>query len=128
MSKKLEDFIKSNRDAFDDKTPPRQVWNNIQEALPARSAKPWYDNLLMWRAAAVVFMCLSIYLLIPKNGVEPNTVAVNEFNDVEAFYTTQISQKVALIDQIAGDDSGDDFTQDFQQLEAMYLVLKEEWK
>jgi hypothetical protein len=129
MSDQLEDFIKANRDRFDDKEAPESVWKNIRRTLPVPS-KPWYDNLLLWRAAAVIFMALSLYLLIPKsNAATENTrVAVNEFNDVEAFYTSQISQKVALIEEISGSESGDEFTQDFQQLEAMYNVLKEEWK
>ena len=55
-------------------------------------------------------------------------MAVNEFNDVEEFYTAQISQKVALIEEVSGSSSTDEFTQDFKQLEAMYNVLKEEWK
>jgi hypothetical protein len=129
MSDRLEDFIKSNRDAFDDKEVPEAAWENIRKTLPARSS-PWYDNLTVWRVAAMLFMALSIYLLVPKfaGSSEGNKVAVNEFNDVEAFYNTQISQKVALIEEISGTSTTDEFTSDFQQLEAMYNVLKEELK
>jgi hypothetical protein len=130
MGDKLDDFIRENRAAFDDKEPPESVWNNVKATLPMEKGKPWYDNLLMWRAAAVLFMATSIYLMVPKLSLmsETNSVAVREFNDVEAFYTGQISQKVALIEQITRGDDAEAFTQDFQQLEAMYLVLKEEWK
>lgn len=130
MSDQLDDFIKQNRSAFDDKEPPEKVWKEIQRSLPAVQAKPWYDNLVLWRAAAAIFMALSLYLLIPGSGSQNDSskVAVNEFNDVEAFYTAQISQKVALIEEVSGSSSTDEFTQDFQQLEAMYNVLKEEWK
>jgi hypothetical protein len=130
MSDQLEDFIKHNRDAFDDKEAPESAWNNIRTTLPVVST-PWYNSLTVWRAAAAVFLALSIYLLIPMGSVvndNNSKVAVNEFNDVEAFYTSQISQKVALIEEISGSESGDEFTKDFQQLEAMYNVLKEEWK
>jgi hypothetical protein len=129
MSDKLEDFIRSNRSSFDDKEPPAGAWENIRKTLPGASA-PWYDNLMLWRVAAVIFMALSFYLLIPKatNTADNSKLAVNEFNDVEAFYTTQISQKVALIEEISGTETSDELTQDFQQLEAMYNVLKEEWK
>jgi hypothetical protein len=127
MSDELEDFIKNNRDAFDDKEPPESAWKNIQRSLPIAS-KPWYDNLVLWRAAAMIFMALSFYLLIPRFDRENSKVADSEFNDVEAFYTTQISQKVALIEEFSGAESKGEFTRDFQQLEAMYNVLKEEWK
>jgi hypothetical protein len=129
MSDQLDDFIQKNRDAFDDKEAPEDVWLNISKNIPLLRSAPWYDNLLLWRAAAVIFMAFSIYLLIPKqnDSTESGKVAVREFNDVEAFYNTQISEKVALIEEISKGES-DEFSQDFQQLEAMYLVLKEEWK
>lgn len=129
MSDQLSDFIKANRSAFDDKEPPESVWPGIQKSLPGKSPR-WYDSLTVWRAAAMIFMALSIYLLAAKSGQLPdsNKLSMNEFNDVEAFYTAQISQKVALIEEVSGSSSTDEFTQDFQQLEAMYNVLKEEWK
>jgi hypothetical protein len=129
MSDKLEDFIRSNRNEFDDKEPPEGAWENIRKTLPG-SSSPWYDNLMLWRAAAVIFMVLSLYLLIPKSTqtTDSSKLAVTEFNDVEAFYTMEISEKVALIEEISGPETNDELTQDFQQLEAMYNVLKEEWK
>jgi hypothetical protein len=129
MSDQLDDFIKANRSAFDDKEPPEHVWRKIKETLPGTSV-PWYNSLALWRAAAMIFLVLSIYLLIPKDLkiAETNSVALNEFNDVETFYNSQISQKVALIEEFSGSTSTEEFTQDFQQLEAMYNVLKEEWK
>jgi hypothetical protein len=127
MSDQLENFIRNNRNAFDDKEPPESAWRNIQRSL-TRSSSPWFDNLIVWRAAAMIFMALSFYLLIPKFDKENSRAADSEFNDVEAFYTTQISQKVALIEEFSGAESKGEFTRDFQQLEAMYNVLKEEWK
>jgi hypothetical protein len=87
----------------------------------------------VWRAAAMVFMALSIYLLIPENGgvameQSNNDVNAAEFKDVEAFYFQQISEKVELIDDYQRLDGLNGFTHDFQQLEAMYMVLKEEMK
>jgi hypothetical protein len=57
-----------------------------------------------------------------------NTQALNEFTDVEAFYVQQISHKVELIGEFTESDGLNGFTRDFQQLEAMYQVLKEEMK
>lgn len=123
----LEDFIHQNRDAFDDKEPPRKIWKSIEASLFGRSL---WNSLSLWRAAAVLFMVLSGYLLINRHDgakVEQKDVVLNEFRDVEAFYIQQIADKVELIDEFS--QSGlNGYTRDFHQLEAMYMVLKEEFK
>jgi hypothetical protein len=129
MKDSLEDFVGKNRAAFDDKEPSQKVWRNITRGLALKSSSLW-QSVALWRAAAVVFMALSGYLLIPKDVKTTGNadVAVAEFNDVEEFYIQQISEKVELIDEFQRNDGLNGFTQDFQQLEAMYMVLKEEMK
>jgi hypothetical protein len=126
----LENFIRTNREAFDEKVPPSAVWDRISGRFPAKKNSGWWNNVTVWRAAAVIFMAMSVYFAIPKGTRVGDTdkLAAKEFGDVEAFYTRQISQKVELIEEISRGDVEDEFTQDFQQLEAMYLVLKEELK
>lgn len=134
MKDKLEDFIRENRSAFDDQEPAEKNWRNIEASLKMSENK-WWNSLAVWRAAAVIFMALSGYLLIPKTQEEQivqqspaEDKALSEFNDVEAFYVQQISEKVDLIDEFQRNEGLNGYTQDFQQLEAMYLVLKEEMK
>jgi hypothetical protein len=127
MKDRMEDFIRDNRKAFDDKEPSDKVWAAIERNI--FSTQSVWNSLTLWRAAAVIFLALSIYLLIPKDKIGANAVALREFNDVESFYIKEISNKVKLIDEIQKGDIGlNGFTQDFQQLEAMYFVLKEEMK
>jgi hypothetical protein len=135
MSDRLKDFIDENRNAFDDKEPSEKVWNKVDKALFSASARTvWYNSLTLWRAAAVIFMALSIYLVVPKNQAEQkqiakdSEVALREFTDVENFYVQQISEKVQLIDGFDRNEGMNGFTKDFQQLEAMYNVLKEDMK
>lgn len=129
MKDRLEEFIRDNREAFDDKEPSEKVWTNISASLRMRRTNVW-DSVALWRAAAVIFMVLCGYLLIPKEPV--NTIAKDnvsaEFADVEAFYFRQISEKVEMIDEFQKNEGLNGFTHDFQQLEAMYMVLKEEMK
>jgi hypothetical protein len=125
---RLENFIRQNRNAFDDKEPSEKVWSNIERSLPFSGRSLWWNSVGLWRAAAVIFMALSAYLLIPKTQARQNDVALKEFTDVEAFYAQQISEKVELIDGFQRNEGLNGFTHDFQQLEAMYLVLKEEMK
>ena len=127
MKENVEDFIRGNRSAFDDKEPSEKVWHGIERNL--FSTRSLWNSVTLWRAAAVIFMALSVYLLIPKDRIGSNAVALKEFNDVESFYIKQISDKVELIDDFQKTEIGlNGFTHDFQQLEAMYLVLKEEMK
>lgn len=128
---KLENFIRQNRNAFDDKEPSEKVWAEVDRSLS--TSRSWWNSVVLWRAAAVVFMALSLYLLLPKGAIkQQNQIALKEFTDVEAFYIKQISEKVELIDEFqpqAEEGEGlNGFTHDFKQLEAMYLVLKEEIK
>lgn len=129
MNDHLEDFIRKNRQGFDDKEPSGKVWRNIEASMKF-SSRNWWNSVGLWRAAAVVFMILSTYLLIPKSIIKsPATdIAANEFKDVEAFYFQQISEKVELIDGFQKNEGLNGFTQDFKQLEAMYMILKEEMR
>ncbi|HEY4655171.1 MAG TPA: hypothetical protein VIH22_11695 [Cyclobacteriaceae bacterium] len=127
MKQRLEDFIRQNRDAFDDKKPDEKVWRGVASALPA-TRKPVWNNVSMWRAAAILFMALSVYLVLPDHVrvIGSDMETLNEFRDVEAFYFQQISDKVRLIDTYERSEGLNGFTQDIHQLEAMYMVLKEE--
>jgi predicted CoA-binding protein len=127
MKKRLEEFIDQNRDAFDDKVPGEKVWKNIEASLPF-SRKSLWNNTSIWRAAAILFMGLSIYMFVPKNAGSRNSgeKMLNEFQDVERFYVQEISEKVQLIDGYERSDGLSGFTKDIDQLEAMYMVLKEQ--
>jgi hypothetical protein len=128
MSKKLEEFIQKNREQFDDRTPRASVWNRIEENLWDKPVPLW-NNVVMWRAAAVLLLALSGYLYASRPHVEKSNPAVvaKEFSEVERFYTAQINEKIKLIHDLKGEGLNG-FTHDFQQLEAMYNVLKEELK
>jgi len=131
MSDSLENFIRKNREAFDDKTPPEGTWDRIEKSLPPARKTSLWNSAPLWRAAAVIFMALSIYLIIPKHIPKSpggNDTALRDFNDIEKFYVEQISEKVELIDEFQRHDGVEGFTNDFKQLEAMYAVLKEEMK
>lgn len=128
MKDELEDFVHQNRDAFDDREPSPGLWKRIDRSFnPAPAA--WWNQVVIWRAAAVIFMALSGFLFLNQAPARvPNTQALKEFSDVEAFYFQQISNKEDMIDAFERNEGLNGFTQDFQQLDAMYLVLKEEMK
>ncbi|HEY3430430.1 MAG TPA: hypothetical protein VGK39_07125 [Cyclobacteriaceae bacterium] len=128
MKNQLEDFIRQNKAAFDDQEPSEKIWKNIRQQLFITTSL--WNSVVIWRAAAVVLLGLCIYLAIQKivDNRDKN-LALSEFNDVENFYVSQISEKVEQIKASRGQDMGmNGFTHDFQQLEAMYQVLKEEMR
>ena len=128
MKDQLENFIRRNREAFDDKEPSASLWNRIERSLDKRTRR-WTIPVAYWRAAAIFFMALSAYLLIPKQvDRSENALAMKEFSDVEAYYVQEISSKVDLIREFKRNDGLNGYTEDFRQLEAMYQVLKEEMK
>lgn len=131
MKDPLEEFIHQNRSGFDDREPSKKVWRNVEKAMAFEKQGLW-NSVMLWRAAAIVFMALSGYLLIPEPESRDSSVtadaSLNEFKDVEAFYVKQISEKVGMIDEFQKSDRLNGYTQDFQRLEAMYMVLKDEMK
>jgi len=127
MKESMENFIRQNKAAFDDKEPSEKVWKKINNTL-FNTTSLW-NSLTMWRAAAVLLFGVCVYLLVPKLGERQDRLAMNEFKDIESYYFTQISEKTDLLKEFEGADTGlNGYTSDFQQLEAMYQVLKEEMK
>ena len=128
MKDQLENFIRENKTGFDNQEPSEKVWATIQKNL--FGTRSLWNSVVVWRAAAVVLLGLCIYMAIPRvTNHYDKKVALTEFNDVESFYISQISEKVDQIEESKGQEMGlNGFTHDFQQLEAMYQVLKEEMK
>lgn len=132
MKDSLKDFIARNREAFDDQELPENTWHKIESRL-AEGKRPFWNSLVIWRAAAAVFLGLAVYAFATKNSITPTqkkelaTLQV-EFKDLESFYSSEIATKVALIESLESPENIDPFTQDYQKLDAMYLVLKEEMK
>lgn len=77
MSKKLEQFVKDNRDEFDKFEPGPVVWNNIQQQLkrpPEKKGILISMNVLRWSAAAAVIILLGVgvyYFISNSNNHQP---------------------------------------------------------
>jgi hypothetical protein len=129
MSHSIDEFIKSNRDKFNDKEPSEKVWKAIENTLQQMNQGSFWNSLTVWRAAALAFFCLSLYLFAktPNSSSKTTLTQQNEFTDLESFYANQIAEKTELINHFEPADE-EQFTQDFQKLDAMYQVLREEMK
>ncbi len=129
MKDTLKDFIGRNRPAFDDKEPSDKVGERINAELIKPSL---WNSIIVWRIAAALLLGLSAYLFISKDptALKKREVArlQIEFNDLESFYSNQIAEKIAMISGLDATGEHQQFTQDFQKLDAMYQVLAEEMK
>ncbi len=132
MKDSLKDFIHQNRDGFDDKQPGEKTWGKIEATLPASKTISLWNSVSIWRAAAILFLGLATYFFMTGNqsSLQKREVAKlqGEFSDIEVYYSSEIAEKVAMINHFDESHESDQFTQDFQKLEAMYQVLKEQMK
>ncbi len=123
MKDRLEEFVKANRGSFDEETPGTHVWKGINQNLPGkRNNYSW-----LWQAAAVFFFATSVYLFVNRlQPVEKQVASGDNFSQVEDFYFREINQKRALIHDLS--ESGVSAEAELQKLDAMYLVLKEQFR
>lgn len=132
MKDSLKDFIHQHRDGFDDKTPGEKAWNKIEASLPAGKTISLWNSVSVWRAAAILFLGLASYFFVTGNQStrQKKELATlqGEFSDLEMFYSSEIAEKVELINHFDQTHESDQFTQDFKKLDAMYQVLKEQMK
>lgn len=128
MKDSLEDFIRQNKAAFDDKQPAEKNWKKISNDIFAK--RSIWNSVRVWRAAAVILLGVCIYLAVPRlQDRKESALALNEFRDIESFYISQIANKMDQLSDQRGPEVGlNGFTHDFKQLDAMYQVLKEEMK
>ncbi len=130
MKDRLDDFIKQNREGFDQLEPSPRVWEKIKRGIAPAARHSWWSSVTVWRAAAAVFFATSLYLFMADKPAERKEQAKlqGELRDIESFYGNQIAEKVALIDKFEEVYEDEEFTQDLQKLDAMYEVLREEMK
>ena len=137
MQDKLEKFIRDNRELFDDKTPDKSVWDNIEKEIGADKKKKQIDFFFLWKAAAVFFFAVSAYLLFQLNNSRQNpgfdseladNGLIEEFKETEAFYISQIAETRASIEAIddVKPELAQSFEQDIHKMDSMYNELKVE--
>ena len=101
MSKRLEDFIKNNREDFDDLEPSADLWQKIEKHLPAegvalkkRETKTFSLNFVLRVAASVIIVmgiCFVFYLRHEKTtGID--------YAAINPVYAKQQTQYVSLVE------------------------------
>ncbi len=130
MNDALKEFIRHNRERFDDKEPNEIGWTRIEPRLPKPTSSLW-NSVVVWRWAAILVLSASVFLFFFPIGRASKTeqAAIRvEFKDLESYYSDQIFEKKELVSQFQSETglTEDEVTQNLQKLEAMYQVLRME--
>ncbi|MCB0607125.1 MAG: hypothetical protein H6562_15550 [Lewinellaceae bacterium] len=125
---RLEQFIWSNREAFDDASPGLRVWAQLERQLDAGHKRRFSPRSLLKYAAAVLLLltagaAIGFYLNNPKNQEQPLTASGSELSDLENYYNQQVDQKFA---QLAKYNYDPTIKADLDQIDQAMLELKQE--
>ncbi|WP_345950141.1 MULTISPECIES: hypothetical protein [unclassified Mucilaginibacter] len=137
MSKRLEDFIRANREEFDDLEPRADIWSRIEENMEApvvempkkREAKTFSLGFVL-RVAAIIIVVMGIgfsfYLRSGKTaGVD--LAAINpEYAKQQVQYTSLIETKRTELKELTKGDPQlyQEFSGEIDKMEASYKRLK----
>lgn len=125
MGDQFEKFIMENREAFNDDEPSDRVWGDIEKRLEKKKS----DLSIAWKAAAMIFMASTIYLAIDRNNQSvTGPVLSDEFEQAEDYYVNLISIKRKEITNKLSPENQKQFLTDIDQLDAMYLELKQTYQ
>ena len=64
MSKRLEDFVKNNREQFDDLEPSADLWSRIEKHLPEEGTVPQKREAKMFSLSFVLKVAASIIIIM----------------------------------------------------------------
>ena len=135
MSKRLEDFIKMNREEFDDLEPSPDLWARIEKHLPEHIAEPkkrvtkTFSLGFVLRVAATVILVMGIGFAIylkheKREGID--LAAINPaYAKQQVQYTSLIETKRTALKTIAKSDPElyKEFNDEITQMEATYKEL-----
>ena len=145
---KLEQFIRDNRESFDDQEPSADLWNKIKKQEPKAKVINLNSTTIRWktlasRAAAVVVIFISSYYFHEyrsdrkANHNADNTESVIENNplykdfiETEFYYTSQISEKKDELFKLTSNAPGlqKEVSRELIDLDIIFKELKEDLK
>ncbi len=126
---RLEEFIKENRAELDTKEPSHSVWERIDISLSDGKVKTLQPSMWIWKAAVVVLLAAVTFLMVDrytfKTGEVAEITTLEEFQELETFYASLISEKKLKIDdQISTDEFFTFLKADIEEIDAIYAELK----
>jgi anti-sigma-K factor RskA len=138
MSKGLEDFIRTNREEFDDLEPTADLWERIEKNLPAQFNEPkkrvakTFSLGFVLRVAASVIVVMGISFALYLRGTKKQGVDLVAINPVYAqqqvHYASQIETKRIALKSIAktNPELYEQFKSQIAEMDSTYKQLSSE--
>jgi hypothetical protein len=138
MSKRLEDFIKMNREEFDDLEPSADLWTRIEKHLPAQETKikmrrsKTFSLGFVLRVAATVILVMGIGFAFYLKNEKKETIDLAAINPVYAQqqiqYTSLIETKRTELKSIAKSDPQlyKEFSSEIAKMDSTYKKLNDD--
>ena len=133
---RLEEFIKSNREAFDQYEPSDKVWEQISKSK--QKSKTITFTAYFLRVAAVIAVALIFSVVVIKtNKFNSDELALQnddpellELIEAEAYYAGQVNEKMDEIRKcyVTFPEIKNEVEMDLNELEEMYNTLKTDLK
>lgn len=133
---RLEEFIKENREAFDQYEPSDKVWEQISKSK-TKTKTVIFTNWFL-RVAAVLAVVAIFTVTITKTDIfnsgeiaqQSDDPELRELIEAEAFYASQVNEKMDEIRKcyVAYPDIKEDVEMDLNELQQMYNELKTDLK
>jgi hypothetical protein len=131
--KKLEDFMRTNRDDFDSQLPSLDVWDKIESKL----AKEERGRFKFWKisaaVAAVLVLALATTIMIKPDAGKVRYADVNDpvmrnLIETEAYYSKEVSEKMEEIRKCYNiyPNLKMDIENDLNELDNMYRELQKD--
>ncbi|MCF8360093.1 MAG: hypothetical protein K9H26_15155 [Prolixibacteraceae bacterium] len=131
--KKLEDFMRTNRDDFDSQLPSLDVWDKIESKL----AKEERGKFKFWKisaavAAVLVLALVTTIMIKPDDGkvryADVNDPVMRNLIETEAYYSKEVSEKMEEIRKCYNiyPNLKMDIENDLNELDNMYRELQKD--
>ena len=136
MSKRFEDFIKNNREEFDEVEPSADLWSKIeqslslQEELPKKPETKTFSLAFVLRVAASVIIVMGIgfgiYLQSQKGTKGIDLAAINpEYAKQQSHYASLVETKLTELRSVAKTDPQlyKEFSAEIAKMDSTYKKL-----
>lgn len=131
----LEDYIRSNKVAFDELEPDPGMWDKISPNLP-RPARQRRLNLFV-RIGSIAAIFIAGYLFSvwtnqssqnTQQAIEVQSESLRMLSEAKAFYTSQIEERSQQLYNLSADQPNlrRDLQIEFSELDAMYANLEKD--
>lgn len=133
---RLEDFIKTNREAFDQYEPSDKVWEQISKS-EQKPKKINFSSYFLRIAAVIAIAVIFSIVAIKTNVFNSNELASQiadpelvELMETEAYYAGQVNEKMTEIRKCYNTfpEIKEDVEMDLNELQEMYNILRTDLK